>query len=128
MLDERYLTVAEVADLFKLNPQTVRNWIDAKELPAIRIGARRVRVRESDLEKYIESHSAKTPSPATDKVADKAESPDGKQGMADLAAAFEAGDRAASQGERNELIAALRVVASAASALADSLQEARDKP
>jgi hypothetical protein len=28
VLDDKYLTVAEVAKLFKLNQQTVRNWID----------------------------------------------------------------------------------------------------
>jgi hypothetical protein len=26
-MDETYLTIAEVADLLKLNQQTVRNWI-----------------------------------------------------------------------------------------------------
>jgi excisionase family DNA binding protein len=48
MADE-FLTVAEIAELLKVNPQTVRNWIDRGELPAVRVGARRVRVRRSDL-------------------------------------------------------------------------------
>jgi excisionase family DNA binding protein len=42
-LDE-FLTVAEIAELLKLDPQTVRNWIDAATLPTVHIG-RRVRIR-----------------------------------------------------------------------------------
>jgi excisionase family DNA binding protein len=50
------LTVAEVAELLKLNQQTVRNWIDQGSLPAVRVG-RRVRIRRSDLERVIEDGS-----------------------------------------------------------------------
>jgi len=39
---EAFLTVADVAERLKLNPQTVRNWIDRGELPAYHVG-RRVR-------------------------------------------------------------------------------------
>ena len=46
---DSFLTVAEVADLLKLNQQTVRNWIDAGTLPAFRVG-RRVRILRADLE------------------------------------------------------------------------------
>ena len=52
-LEESYLTVAEVAELLKLNQQTVRNWIDQGSLPALRVG-RRVRIRRSDLERLLE--------------------------------------------------------------------------
>jgi excisionase family DNA binding protein len=41
------LTVDEIARILKLNPQTVRNWIDQGYLRAIRIG-RRVRVPSSN--------------------------------------------------------------------------------
>jgi excisionase family DNA binding protein len=51
-LDESYLTVAEVADVLKLNQQTVRNWIDQGSLPALRVG-RRVRIRRSDFERLL---------------------------------------------------------------------------
>jgi excisionase family DNA binding protein len=53
---ESYLTVAEVAELLKLNQQTVRNWIDQGSLPALRVG-RRVRIKRSDLDKVLEAGS-----------------------------------------------------------------------
>ena len=40
-----YLTVNEIAETLKLNPQTVRNWIDQGQLPCVRVGSRRVRVK-----------------------------------------------------------------------------------
>ena len=51
--EESFLTVAEVAELLKLNQQTVRNWIDQGTLPALHVG-RRVRVRRSDFEALLE--------------------------------------------------------------------------
>ena len=53
---DSFLTVAEVAELLKLNQQTVRNWIDQGSLPALRVG-RRVRIRQSDLDRLLESGS-----------------------------------------------------------------------
>lgn len=53
LLDEEFLTVAEVAELLKLNQQTVRNWIDAGYLKAFHVG-RRVRIVRSDLEELLE--------------------------------------------------------------------------
>lgn len=50
---DEFLTVAEVADLLKLNPQTVRNWIEQGRLPAVRVG-RRVRITRLDLDEVIE--------------------------------------------------------------------------
>jgi len=52
-LDDVFLTVAEVAELLKLNQQTVRNWIDQGSLPAVRVG-RRVRIRRTDLERVLD--------------------------------------------------------------------------
>ena len=51
--EDSFLTVAEVAELLKLNQQTVRNWIDQGSLPALRVG-RRVRIRRSDLNRLLE--------------------------------------------------------------------------
>jgi excisionase family DNA binding protein len=52
-LDESFLTVAEVAEILKLNQQTVRNWIDQGSLPAVRVG-RRVRIKRSDFQRVLE--------------------------------------------------------------------------
>jgi excisionase family DNA binding protein len=59
--EESYLTVAEVAATLKLNQQTVRNWIDAGTLPALRVG-RRVRIKRSDFNRILqESYSGSPP-------------------------------------------------------------------
>jgi excisionase family DNA binding protein len=47
------MTVAEVADVLKLNQQTVRNWIDQGSLPALRVG-RRVRIKRSDFQRILD--------------------------------------------------------------------------
>jgi len=46
------VTVAEIAQILKLNQQTVRNWIQDGVLPATRVG-RRVRVRWRDVEAML---------------------------------------------------------------------------
>ena len=50
---DEYLTVAEIASELKLNQQTIRNWIDQGSLRAVRVGARRVRVLRSDLDRVL---------------------------------------------------------------------------
>ena len=50
--DERFLTVAEVAERLKVHPITVRRHIKAGRLRAVRFG-RAVRIRESDLDAYV---------------------------------------------------------------------------
>jgi len=50
---DSFLTVADVAEMLKLNQQTVRNWIDQGSLPAVRVG-RRVRIRQSDLDRLLD--------------------------------------------------------------------------
>jgi excisionase family DNA binding protein len=49
---EGFVTVFEVAELLKVNPQTVRNWIVKGTLPAVRVG-RRVRIRRVDLDRML---------------------------------------------------------------------------
>jgi excisionase family DNA binding protein len=64
--DDEYLTVIEIAEHLKLNPQTIRNWIDAGSLPAVRVG-RRVRIRRADLDRLLAhgTTAAAQPQPAT---------------------------------------------------------------
>ena len=65
--EESFLTVAEVAEIHKLNQQTVRNWIDQGSLPALRVG-RRVRIKRSDFERVLEQgYSAGLGSAAPDR-------------------------------------------------------------
>ena len=47
------LTVAEIAAELKQNDQTIRNLIDRGDLPAVRVGTRRVRVLRSDLDAFL---------------------------------------------------------------------------
>jgi excisionase family DNA binding protein len=71
-VEETYLSVAEVAATLKLNQQTVRNWIDAGTLPALRVG-RRVRIKRSDFNRIIEdsySGAAAPPVSRPDPTAD----------------------------------------------------------
>lgn len=44
--------------MLKLNQQTIRNWIDAGQLPCVRIGQRRVRIKRSDFDRLIEHGGA----------------------------------------------------------------------
>ena len=53
-LSDAVYTVQELAELLKLNPQAVRNWIDQGSLPALRIG-RRVRIKREVVEDILEN-------------------------------------------------------------------------
>jgi excisionase family DNA binding protein len=66
--DDEYLTVNEVAEHLKLNPQTVRNWIDAGSLPAVRVG-RRVRIRRVDVDRLLAQGTTATVEPPAATVA-----------------------------------------------------------
>jgi len=52
-MPDELLTVKEVAELLKLNQQTIRNMIDRGELGHVRVGQRRVRVRQSQLDAFL---------------------------------------------------------------------------
>jgi excisionase family DNA binding protein len=117
-MDDTFLTVAEVADRLKLNQQTVRNWIDRGELAAVRLGQRRIRVRESDLTTFIDagtSAAAERSPTASDLVDTHGEAwTHVRQTLADANAA-------AVEGDRGSLIAALNALALAANELAVAL-------
>ena len=48
-MDTEYLTVAEAASILKVDPSTIRRWIDGGTLRANRVGPRSIRVRRDDL-------------------------------------------------------------------------------
>ena len=61
-MPDELLTVAEVAQLLKLNQQTIRNMVDRGELGAVRVGQRRVRIRQSQLDAFLAA-GEKAPGP-----------------------------------------------------------------
>jgi len=52
-----WLTVDEVAAIFRVNIETVRRWIRAGELPALNLGGPRsgYRIKRADLDAFIAS-------------------------------------------------------------------------
>jgi excisionase family DNA binding protein len=114
---EELLTVEEVADWLKVHQQSVRNWIDDGEIHAIRVGRRRVRIRRSEIERFIgidagaQEHTAATIEP------DAAQQ--FRSTMLDAAAKLDAGP--------GDLASALFALADAARTLAVTLEsEARE--
>jgi excisionase family DNA binding protein len=53
ILDEQYVTVAEAARLLHVHPSSIRRWIDAGELPADRVGQRRVLIKRAALDNLV---------------------------------------------------------------------------
>ncbi len=52
--ETRYLTVADAAARLRVSRPTVWRWIDSGRLPAFRVGARSIRIREEDIERVVE--------------------------------------------------------------------------
>jgi excisionase family DNA binding protein len=50
---DELLQIAESAEIAKVHVNTIRNFIYNGDLPAVRIGARIIRIRRSDLEKLF---------------------------------------------------------------------------
>jgi excisionase family DNA binding protein len=118
-----FLTVAEVAARLRINQQTVRNWIDRKALAAVRVGQRRLRIRQADLDAFLAAG-------ATEVVAEiNATPPEGVDTnavlWARLGTAMTKSSNALAEQDTAELIDALRMVADAATVLADALDTNR---
>jgi excisionase family DNA binding protein len=56
---DEFLTVAQIAEQFKVNQQTVRNWISDGELEAHWLG-RRVRILRSEVDRFVEAGRSST--------------------------------------------------------------------
>jgi excisionase family DNA binding protein len=57
------MTVEQVADLLRVDKQTVYNWIDSGILEAFSLGERRVRITKSVLNKLIDASLIGAPPP-----------------------------------------------------------------
>jgi excisionase family DNA binding protein len=54
MSDERWLTVAQVADVVQVHPETVREWLRVGKLPGTLLSRRAGwRVREGDVQRFL---------------------------------------------------------------------------
>jgi len=55
MVEDRWLTVADIAERLKVHEQTVRRWLRTGDLPGRALGRKAGwRVRESDLEAFMQ--------------------------------------------------------------------------
>ncbi len=59
-LEDDYLSVTEAAAVLHVAPSTIRRWIRAGELPASRIGKRRIALRRTDLSSLVRPESRTT--------------------------------------------------------------------
>ncbi len=54
---EELLTIEQVAAELQLHPDTVRRYVREKKLKGVRISSTALRVRRSDLDKFLEERS-----------------------------------------------------------------------
>jgi excisionase family DNA binding protein len=104
---DEFLTVAQVAELLQLNPQTIYNMVDRGELPAVRVGSRRVRIRRADLEEFIAA-GAERPKPSPQR--------------AGFDTALSVAAKALKRGDRAHTVEALRSLSEAALGLAAEIE------
>jgi excisionase family DNA binding protein len=50
---DQYVTIAEAAALLKVHRSTIRRWIAQGELPAYRVGQRRLALKRADLDRLV---------------------------------------------------------------------------
>ncbi len=53
---ERLWTVAEVAEYFQVSDRTIYRWLKADLLPVIRLSPGTTRIRQQDLDAFVEAH------------------------------------------------------------------------
>ena len=99
------------------NQQTVRNWIDRGELPAVRVGQRRVRIRQSELDAFIASGAI-----SVEQTTHHDESVDRQVELwTRFGAAMADSREAVAGGQQAEVVEALNSLATAAKDLADAI-------
>lgn len=59
MADDKWLTVAQIAERLQIDNETVRRWLRSGELPGLLIGRKGgYRVQESDLQAFLQEKKA----------------------------------------------------------------------
>jgi excisionase family DNA binding protein len=123
---EDLLTVEEVANWLRVNPQTVRHWIDRGELHALHVGVRTVRVRQSDLDRFLEAGATGADYPEA-QPADPGEQGNPEPALwTQLGSALAESSFALAEADHVEFVQALNSLADAARALADALRDGPD--
>jgi excisionase family DNA binding protein len=56
-----YLSENEAAEILSVEGRTIRNWMNERGLPHFRITSKVVRIKRTDLVRWIESHRAPAP-------------------------------------------------------------------
>ena len=56
-MSDALLTVAQAADYLKISDKTVRRLISDQKILAAKVGNRAWRIKESDIEAYLQAHS-----------------------------------------------------------------------
>jgi excisionase family DNA binding protein len=121
-MEDSFLTVDEVAQTLRLNPQTVRNWITDGSLRAVRVG-RRVRIRQSDLDELV--HAGIT---TEDNLNEPRNAPAIDENLperlwAELYTRLSEAHAAKAKGSQASLISALRSLGQVSVSLAETLDE-----
>ncbi len=65
-MDERWLSVDEIAEYLGIKKFTVYKWVERLDLPARKIG-RLLKFRKSEIDAWVENHDAKKSKPQTSK-------------------------------------------------------------
>jgi Helix-turn-helix domain len=99
----------------------VRNWIDQGSLPAIRVGARRVRIPRTELDAFLREASGSNST--NTQPAPEAAAPSTSDGRAELGQVLDRARAGLDEGDNQELVEALRDLAETASRLARALEQ-----
>ena len=110
-----------VAELLRVDPQTVYNWLDRGELASVRVGKRRRRIRQADLDAFIAAGFEPARAESQEAASDDSGSGsthDARDGAShEPAAVLEGVDRV-------DIVRALDALSEAAQTLADQLRPA----
>jgi excisionase family DNA binding protein len=57
MTDEKpvYYTVEEVAEMLKVSIETIRRYVRSRNIPAIKLGGKYIRIEKKDLQKFLQT-------------------------------------------------------------------------